>query len=57
MECELAPEHEAGALRVAAFLIKYYGKDMGVAVDEPMDTITTKDKLALVTVGSVVTPT
>ncbi len=47
---QLKPEHEAGALRVAAFLIKYY--DSGIAVDprDPLDTVTTKDRLALVTV-------
>jgi DNA (cytosine-5)-methyltransferase 1 len=50
VECELAPEHEAGALRVAAFLIKYYGTAFGIDIDEPMDTVTTKDRLALVTV-------
>lgn len=46
----LSPEHEAGALRVAAFLIKYYGTAAGVAIDEPLDTVTTRDRLALVTV-------
>ena len=47
----LAPEHEAGALRVAAFLMRYYssGGQWGT-VTEPMHTITTKDRLALVTV-------
>ena len=46
----LAPEHEAGALRVAAFLVKYYGTALGVDISEPLDTITTRDRLALVTV-------
>lgn len=50
VECTLSPEHEQGALRVAAFLIKYYGTALGVNIDEPLDTITTKDRLALVTV-------
>ncbi|SEO77026.1 DNA (cytosine-5)-methyltransferase 1 [Luteibacter sp. UNC138MFCol5.1] len=50
VECTLSPEHEAGALRVAAFLIKYYGTARGVDIDEPLDTVTTKDRLALVTV-------
>jgi len=50
VECTLSPEHEAGALRVAAFLIKYYGTALGVDIDEPLDTVTTKDRLALVTV-------
>lgn len=51
VECTLAPEHEAGALRVAAFLMRYYGQggqDGDVA--QPAATITTKDRLALVTV-------
>ncbi|HHA2690846.1 TPA: DNA cytosine methyltransferase [Stenotrophomonas maltophilia] len=48
---QLAPEHEAGALRVAAFLIKYYGTGTNVpSLTDPVDTITTKDRLALVTV-------
>jgi C-5 cytosine-specific DNA methylase len=50
IECTLSPEHEAGALRVAAFLVKYYGTALGVDIAEPLDTITTRDRLALVTV-------
>lgn len=50
VECTLSPEHEAGALRVAAFLVKYYGTALGVDITEPLDTITTRDRLALVTV-------
>lgn len=50
VECTLSPEHEAGALRVAAFLVKYYGTALGVSLDDPLDTITTRDRLALVTV-------
>jgi DNA (cytosine-5)-methyltransferase 1 len=50
IECELSPEHEAGALQVAAFLVKYYGTAFGVDIDEPLDTVTTRDRLALVTV-------
>ena len=46
----LSPEHEAGALRVAAFLISYYGTENVSACDAPTPTITTKDRLALVTV-------
>jgi Site-specific DNA methylase len=51
VECSLSSEHEAGALRMAAFLMRYYG-DGGQWGDlrEPMATITTKDRLALVTV-------
>jgi DNA (cytosine-5)-methyltransferase 1 len=47
---KLSPEHEAGALRVAAFLISYYGTENTSACDAPVPTITTKDRLALVTV-------
>ncbi|QBL40477.1 DNA methyltransferase [Stenotrophomonas sp. ASS1] len=47
---ELTPEQEAGALRVAAFLVKYYGSGIAVDLHDPVDTITTKDRLALVTV-------
>ncbi|MBJ2270711.1 DNA cytosine methyltransferase [Pseudomonas sp. MF6772] len=46
----LSPEHEAGALRVAAFLISYYGTENVSACNAPAPTITTKDRLALVTV-------
>src|SRR5690606_30744286 len=46
----LSPEHEAGALRVAAFLVNYYGNGQPLDVREPVDTITTRDRLALVTV-------
>jgi DNA (cytosine-5)-methyltransferase 1 len=46
----LSPEHEAGALRVAAFLISYYGTDNVSGCDSPSPTITTKDRLGLVTV-------
>jgi DNA (cytosine-5)-methyltransferase 1 len=50
VELHLSPEHEAGALRVAAFLIRYYGTHNVSPCDEPLSTITTKDRLALVTV-------
>lgn len=46
----LSPEQEAGALRVAAFLVKYYGSGIAVGLHDPVDTVTTKDRLALVTV-------
>ncbi len=51
VECTLSPELEAGALRVAGFLMRYYGEggqhgDLG----DPLATITTRDRLALVTV-------
>lgn len=46
----LSPEHKAGALRVAAFLISYYGTENISACDAPAPIITTKDRLAMVTV-------
>ncbi|WP_456015732.1 DNA cytosine methyltransferase [Pseudomonas fluorescens] len=46
----LSPEHKAGALRVAAFLISYYGTENISPCDSPAPTITTKDRLAMVTV-------
>lgn len=46
----LSPEHEAGALRVAAFLVSYYGTENMSGCNAPAPTITTKDRLALVTV-------
>lgn len=57
VECTLSPEHEAGALRVAAFLMHYYstGGQWG-SLDKPMGAITTKDRLALVTVWIKGTP-
>ncbi|WP_434990085.1 DNA cytosine methyltransferase [Xanthomonas melonis] len=48
--CTLSPEQEAGALQVAAFLVKYYGSGIAVDPRDPLDTVTTKDRLALVTV-------
>jgi DNA (cytosine-5)-methyltransferase 1 len=50
VEYKLSPEHEAGALRVAAFLISYYGTQNTSAADAPAPTVTTKNRLGLVTV-------
>lgn len=51
VECTLSPEViEEKALRVAAFLINYYGNGDARDPGKPLDTITTKDRLALVTV-------
>lgn len=47
---QLSPEVEAGALRVAAFLISYYGSSDAGDLAAPAPTITTRDRLALVTV-------
>ncbi|MFV3290508.1 DNA cytosine methyltransferase [Pseudomonas sp. NY11955] len=50
VEYKLSPEHEEGALRVAAFLISYYGTENISACDAPAPTVTTKNRLGLVTV-------
>lgn len=47
---ELSKDNLEGALRVAAFLINYYGNGDARDITEPADTLTTKDRLALVTV-------
>ena len=51
VELKLSPEDEAGALRCAAFLMRYYasGGQWG-DLREPLHTLTTKDRIALVTV-------
>lgn len=57
VECTLSPEHEEGALRVAAFLMRYYGNGgQHGQMDKPLATVTTKDRLALVTVTIQGTP-
>lgn len=56
VEYTLSPEHEEGALRVAAFLISYYGTENVSGANEPAPTITTKDRLGLVTVTIKGTP-
>ena len=56
VELQLSPEVEAGALRVAAFLISYYGTENVSNANEPAPTITTRDRLALVTVTIKGTP-
>ena len=51
VEYQLSQEHEAGALRVAAFLMRYHGTGGQWAdLRDPMTTVTTRDRLALVTV-------
>jgi DNA (cytosine-5)-methyltransferase 1 len=56
VEFQLSPEVEAGAMRVAAFLISYYGTENVSGAGEPAPTITTKDRLGLVTVTIKGTP-
>lgn len=50
LEYTLAPDVEEGALRVSAFLMGYYGTDNIYDLRDPAATITTRDRLALVTV-------
>lgn len=51
LEYELSTENEAGALRVAAFLMRYYGEGgQWGDLRDPASTLTTRDRLALVTV-------
>lgn len=51
VEVKLSPEDEAGALRCAAFLMEYYSEGgQWSDLRRPANTITTKDRLALVTV-------
>jgi len=51
VQCTLSPEViEEKALRVAAFLVNYYGQGEPRDLMQPLDTITTRDRLALVTV-------
>lgn len=54
--CTLKPDDEAGALRVAAFLTTYYGNGQECDPRHPMNTVTTRDRLALVTVTLEGTP-
>lgn len=50
-EGALPPELMERAVRVAAFLIKYYGNESdGHGLDQPIGTVTTKDRFAVVTV-------
>lgn len=51
VEYSLSQEEQDGALQVSAFLMQYYseGGQWGT-VDQPLGTITTRDRLALVTV-------
>lgn len=57
VEYALAPEAEEGALRCAAFLVRYYGQGgQWGDLRDPMATITTRDRLALVTVWLQGTP-
>jgi len=50
LRASLTAEQKAGALRVAAFLVNYYGNGTALDVRDPLDTVTTRDRMALVTV-------
>ncbi len=51
VQCTLSRDVEEGALRVAAFLMRYYGQGgQWSDLRDPSPAITTKDRLALVTV-------
>jgi DNA (cytosine-5)-methyltransferase 1 len=56
VECILSPDVVAGAERVAAFLMCYYGTDQWTRPADPLATITTKDRMALVMVNIKGTP-
>lgn len=57
VECTLSREHQDGAERVAAFLMRYYGEGgQWSDLRDPMTTVTTKDRMALVTVTIKGTP-
>ncbi len=51
VQYELSQDDEAGAMRCAAFLMRYHGNGgQWSDLREPMTTVTTRDRLALVTV-------
>lgn len=51
LQPQLTPDEEAGALRCAAFIMRYYSNGGQLSDPRlPMPTVTTKDRLALVTV-------
>ncbi|KRC85430.1 modification methylase [Achromobacter sp. Root83] len=57
LEYDLSTENEAGALRVAAFLMRHYGEGgQWGDLRDPASTLTTRDRLALVTVHIQGTP-
>ncbi|WP_130617957.1 DNA cytosine methyltransferase [Dyella amyloliquefaciens] len=57
VQCTLSATHEDGALRVAAFLMRYHScGGQHAELGEPLTTVTTKDRLALVTVTIKGTP-
>jgi DNA (cytosine-5)-methyltransferase 1 len=38
---------------IRAFLIKYYGQGVGQEVEEPLDTVVSKDRFGLVTIAGI----
>lgn len=47
---DLSTEQDERAMRVASFLVNYYGNGTALNLREPLDTVTTRDRMALVTV-------
>lgn len=47
---EPSPDQHEKAMRVAAFLITYYGNGQPISLHDPLDTITCVDRMGLVTV-------
>lgn len=50
---ELAPEFADRAVQTCAFLVKYFGTGVARPIDGPLGTLTTKDRIGLVTVALV----
>jgi DNA (cytosine-5)-methyltransferase 1 len=46
----ISPDHLGRAVQTCAFLVKFFGTGVARRVDKPADTITTKDRVGLVTV-------
>jgi len=51
-QCDM-DDHVMNEGEVRAFMMKYYGPNIGLSCEEPLHTITTKDRFALVTVQGV----
>ncbi|WP_298281162.1 DNA cytosine methyltransferase [Acidocella sp.] len=57
VEADLSPDDLAGAERVAAFLVSYYGQGgRNQSLERPLGAITTRDRFALVLVDGVARP-
>lgn len=47
---DLSAQLDERAARVASFLVNYYGNGTALSLRDPLDTVTTRDRMALVTV-------